>query len=264
MGADFSSKLPMVAAEVVVFTIRDGRLMLLLIQRRDDPYRGCWALPGDWVGVDEDLEQTALRALAAQTGASGVYLEQLYTFGKPGRDPRARVISVAYYALVVSESLRLWAAGSAVNVGWFSREEACDLAFDHAEIVASAHERLVAKLDYSTIAFQFLPVEFTLSQLQGVYETIRQDPLDKRNFRKWILARAAIEETGQVHREGSHRPARLYRVRNPGRVEIIRQERPGGSRGQAGRDSSLRVRGPAPNALQAPARRVSASERGQE
>ena len=242
MADGCSSELPMVAADVVVFTIRDDRLKLLLVQRSDEPYRTRWALPGDWIRVDEDLEQTALRALAAQTGVSGVYLEQLYTFGKPGRDPRGRAISVAYYALVPSEDLRLRPAAGAADVDWFSQEEASDLALDHAEIVSVAHARLAAKLDYSTIAFQFLPAEFSLSQLQSVYETIRQEPLDKRNFRKWILARKAIEETGDVRRDGSHRPARLYRVRNPGTVEIIKHERPGGTRGQAGRGASLDLR----------------------
>lgn len=235
---------PLVTSDVVVFTIREGELMQLLIQRRHQPYGGRWALPGDRVRADEDLEHTALRALAAQTGVSGVYLEQLYTFGKPGRDPRGQAISVAHYALVPSEQLRLRAAGEAAHVGWFSKEQAHGLAFDHAEIIATAHARLVAKLDYSTIAFQFLPAEFTLSELQGVYETIRQEALDKRNFRKWILVRRAIEETGGVRREGSHRPARLYRVRNPGRVEIIRHERPGGTRGQPGREVALDGRGP--------------------
>jgi 8-oxo-dGTP diphosphatase len=235
---------PLVTSDVVVFTIREGELRLLLIKRRHEPHAGRWALPGDTLLPDEDLEHAALRALAAQTGVSGVYVEQLYTFGTPDRDPRGQVVSVAHYALVPSEQLRLRAAGEAAAVGWFAREQTSDLAFDHAEIVATAHARLVAKLDYSTIAFQFLPAQFTLSELQGVYETIREEALDKRNFRKWILARRAIEETGEVRRDGSHRPARLYRVRYPGRVEIIRHERPGGTRGQPGREMALHERGP--------------------
>lgn len=226
---------PVVTAEVVVFTIRDGRLKLLLVQRGQGPHQGTWALPGERVGVDEELDQTATQALVAQTGVSGVYLEQLYTFGRPGRDPRGRIITVAYYALTPSERFRLRAARDVQAVGWFDLDEAADLAFHHAEILATAHERLVAKLDYSTLAFQFMPEVFTLSELQAVYETIRREGLDKRNFRKWVLAQARIEETGEVRREGSHRPARLYRVKNPGKVEIIKQDRPGGARGQPGR-----------------------------
>ena len=118
-------------------------------------------------GVNEVLAPAVMRELEGSTGISGVYLEQLYTFGKPGRHPSARVIAVAYYALIPSEKLELKAASDAEAVGWFGVAQLQDLAFDHAEIVRTARERLVAKLDYSTIAFQFMPAEFTLSELQG-------------------------------------------------------------------------------------------------
>ena len=208
--------------DVVVFTIRDGQLKLLLIKRGGEPYRGKWALPGGFVGLDEGLDAAAARELEEETGVSKVYLEQLYTFGRVDRDPRERVITVAYYALIPSDKLEIRAATDAEAVGWFGMDELPKLAFDHKDIVAQAHERLVAKLDYSTIAFAFMPHRFTLSELQGVYETILQQEMDKRNFRKWILALEQIEETDEERRDGQHRPARLYRVKHPGKVEIIK------------------------------------------
>ncbi|MFZ5621947.1 MAG: NrtR DNA-binding winged helix domain-containing protein [Pseudomonadota bacterium] len=213
---------PAVTTDIVIFTIRDGRLKLLLIKRGGEPYQGRWALPGGFVELDEDLEASARRELEEETGVSGVYLEQLYTFGRPDRDPRERVITVAYYALIPSDQVRLQAATDAEAVGWFAFEELPPLAFDHDEIVAMAHQRLVAKLDYSTIAFQFLPREFTLSELQDVYEIIRREPVDKRNFRKQVLALGKLVETKKMKRDGAHRPARLYRVKSPGKVDIIK------------------------------------------
>ena len=213
---------PAVTTDIVIFTIRDGRLKLLLIKRGGEPYQGRWALPGGFVELDEDLESSARRELEEETGVSGVYLEQLYTFGRPDRDPRERVITVAYYALIPSDAVRLQAATDAEAVGWFAFEELPPLAFDHDEIVAMAHQRLVAKLDYSTIAFQFLPREFTLSELQDVYEIIRREPVDKRNFRKQVLALGKLVETKKLKRDGAHRPARLYRVKSPGKVDIIK------------------------------------------
>ena len=153
---------------------------------------------------------------------SGIYLEQLYTFGAPDRDPRERVITVAYFALIPSDQLVIRAASDADAVGWFGLKELPQLAFDHAEIVAMAHARLSAKLDYSTIAFQFMPAAFTLSELQQVYERILGEPLDKRNFRKRMLALQRIEPTGKQQRHGAHRPASLYRVIDRDKVYIIK------------------------------------------
>ena len=148
-------------------------MKLLLIKRAGEPYKGKWALPGGFVGMDEDLELGARRELEEETGISGVFLEQLYTFGKPYRDPRERVIAVAYYALTPFDKVQLRAATDAEAVGWLGMDELPKLAFDHAEIVEMAHERRVAKLD-STIAFQFMPQEFTLTELQDVYSIILQ------------------------------------------------------------------------------------------
>ncbi|MGB5198363.1 MAG: NUDIX domain-containing protein, partial [Sedimenticolaceae bacterium] len=214
---------PAVTADVVVFTIRDGRLSILLIRRANPPYQGDWALPGGFLDIGEDLDACATRELAEETGISGVYLEQLYTFGATHRDPRERVISVTYYALVPQDALATpRAASDAAEVGWHAFDDLPPLAFDHTKIAEMAHRRLVAKLDYSTIAFQFMPAAFTLSELQCVYEALRNQPLDKRNFRKRILSLGLIEETGRMRRNGKHRPAREYRVRHPKRVEIIK------------------------------------------
>jgi 8-oxo-dGTP diphosphatase len=213
---------PAVTTDVVLFTIREEKLQLLLIRRRNAPFRGQWALPGGFLDLDEDLAACALRELEEETGVGNVYLEQLYTFGAPRRDPRERVISVAYYGLAPSENLALKPDSDAAEAAWFALDDLPELAFDHREIVEKARERLVAKLEYSTIAFQFLPRQFTLSELQNVYEIIRSEPIDKRNFRKWVLGRNLIEETGGERRNGSHRPARLFRNKHPGRVEIIR------------------------------------------
>ena len=210
-----------VTTDIVIFTIRDESLKLLLIKRGLEPFKGTWALPGGFVNPDEALDVCARRELQEETGIADVFLEQLYTFGRPNRDPRERVITVAYYALIPSDRLALRAASDAQGVGWFDAETLPALAFDHNEIVSVALQRLRAKLDYSTIAFQFLPTTFTLSDLQRVYEIILGEAIDKRNFRKWILALDQIEETGDL-RQGSHRPAKLYRMKDPGSVEIIK------------------------------------------
>jgi 8-oxo-dGTP diphosphatase len=213
---------PAVSTDVVVFTIEAQTLELLLVRRANEPFRGMWALPGGFLDIDEDLEACALRELEEETGLRGVYLEQLYTFGEPRRDPRERVISVAYFALVPIDRVDPRAASDAAEVGWFPFNKLPELAFDHAEIIRLAHRRLVAKLDYSTIAFQFLPPTFTLSELQRVYETLRNAPLDKRNFRKRVLALGCLAETGRLRRTGSHRPAREYRLVDPEQVAFVK------------------------------------------
>jgi 8-oxo-dGTP diphosphatase len=213
---------PAVTTDIVVFTIRHESLKALLIKRADDPYLGSWALPGGFVEIGEDLADAAERELAEETGVTGVFLEQLYTFGKPDRDPRERVISVAYYALIPSDRIQIRAATDAEAVGWFGLDEIPSLAFDHQTIFNMALQRLRAKLDYSTIALQFMPQEFTLTELQSVYELILGEPIDKRNFRKRILALDAIQETGRERREGAHRPAKLYRAINRKTVQIIK------------------------------------------
>ncbi len=213
---------PAVTTDVVVFTVREERLSVLLVQRANAPFAGQWALPGGFVEPGESLEQGALRELLEETGLSGVYLEQLYTFGQPDRDPRERIISVAYIALAPAELLAPVAASDAQAVGWFWLDELPEPAFDHRDIIALAQQRLRAKLDYSTLAFKLLPESFTLGELQRVYEVIRGEVLDKRNFRKFMRSLNVLEESGSTRRAGQHKPARLYRLSQPGQLHYIR------------------------------------------
>ena len=213
---------PVLTTNIVVFSLRDEQLKLLLVRRQNPPFEGYWSLPGGVVGEDEDIEANAMRKLEEGTGVSGVYLEQLCTFGAPDRDPRERVVAIAYYALVPSKRLRWRADEHADDVDWFALDNLPELAFDHGEMVETAHQRLAAKLDYSTIAFQFMPERFTLSELQNVYQIILNCELDKRNFRKRMLAMDQIRQTPEVRKNGNHRPARLYRVNNPHEVQIIK------------------------------------------
>lgn len=213
---------PAVTTDIVIFTIRGERLKLLLIRRGEPPYEGQWALPGGFVQPDEDLDAGARRELVEETGLADVYLEQLYTFGAPDRDPRERVVTVAYFALVPTDRFELTAATDAAAADWFDLDDLPRLAFDHDAIVEMALARLSAKLGYSTIALQFMPDEFTLTELQQVYEIILREDLDKRNFRKQMLAQGHIEPTGTQRRDGSHRPAALYRTLAPERVELTK------------------------------------------
>src|SRR5947209_17711684 len=161
---------PSVTVDVVMMSLRQRDLQVLLIKRRSWPYEGMWAIPGGFVNMDESLETAAKRELQEETGVQDVYLEQLYTFGDPGRDPRTRVITVVYFALLSSQHLQLHAADDAVDVGWFSVYELPSLAFDHEKILNYALERLRGKLEYTTIAFSLLPAQYTLRELQRVYE----------------------------------------------------------------------------------------------
>jgi 8-oxo-dGTP diphosphatase len=213
---------PAVTTDVAVFTLREQQLQLLLIRRGQDPHKGKWALPGGFLEIDEDLESCAKRELKEETGASDLYIEQLFTFGEPHRDPRERVISVTYFALAPANKLSINAGSDAAEADWFPLTQLPELAFDHADIITLAQERLAAKTLYSTIAFQLMPETFTLSELQSVYEILRNEALDKRNFRKWILSLNQLEEAGGKRRNGNHRPAKIYRALNPNHVEIIR------------------------------------------
>src|SRR6266705_6213197 len=205
---------PSVTVDVVMMRLRQQDLQVLLIKRRSWPCEGMWAIPGGFVNMDEALETAAKRELQEETGVQDVYLEQLYTFGDPGRDPRTRVITVVYFALLDSARLQVRAADDAADVGWFPVYNLPELAFDHAKIFEYALARLRGKLDYTTIAFSLLPEQFTLRELQRVYEIILHRRLDKRNFRKKIRATGILQATGAKKMEGTHRPARLYRF-NP-------------------------------------------------
>ena len=213
---------PAVTVDITIFTVRNDELNILLIKRAEPPFQGEWAIPGGFVMENEDLEAAAERELVEETGVSGVYLEQLFTFGAPGRDPRGHTVTVAYSALIPSDNLELTASTDAEGVAWFAIDKLPELAFDHDDILEVAHDRLVAKLEYSTIVFQLMPEAFTLTELQHVYEIIERKEIDKRNFRKRILALGVIEATGDQKREGPHRPAKLYRVIDRSKVDVIK------------------------------------------
>jgi 8-oxo-dGTP diphosphatase len=219
----YSYPRPSVTTDVALLTLREQRLQLLLIRRSNPPHADMWALPGGFLEMDEDLPACAARELAEETGVSDVRLRQLYTFGRPDRDPRGRVISVAYYALLPARRLPgVRAASDASEAAWFPLDDLPSLAFDHAEIIALAQRRLAAELDDCKLALQLLPAAFTLSELQQAYEAVLGAPLDKRNFRKRMLALGDIEETGRLRRTGRHRPAREYRIKHRVRVEYER------------------------------------------
>lgn len=197
--------------DCVVFGLDVSDLKVLLIQRKLTPFQHAWALPGGFVRVDETLDEAARRELAEEAGVTDVYLEQLYTFGDLERDPRERVITVAYFALAKLSDHRIRAATDAMGVGWFALDDLPKLAFDHEMIVARAHERLRGKVRYAPVGFELLPPRFSLTQLQRLYEIILGTELDKRNFRKKILSMDLIVETDEVEQGVRHRAARLYR-----------------------------------------------------
>jgi 8-oxo-dGTP diphosphatase len=197
--------------DCVVFGFDEGELKVLLIQRARAPFKGRWALPGGFVRVAETLDAAARRELAEETGLQNVFLEQLYTFGTVHRDPRERVVSVAYYALVKLSDHQAKAATDAAQAGWFPLSQPPELAFDHADILAMALARLRGKVRYQPIGFELLPPKFTLSELQHLYEAILETRLDKRNFRKKVLGPGLLVPLDETRMAGRHRPAQLFR-----------------------------------------------------
>jgi 8-oxo-dGTP diphosphatase len=211
MAHTYEHPRPALTVDCVVFGLDEGDLKVLLIQRALEPFRGRWALPGGFVRMNESIEQAALRELREETGLTDVYLEQLYTFGDLDRDPRGRTVSVGYYALVALTGRHIAAATDASNAAWFALRDLPSLAFDHDRILDIAVDRLKGKVRYQPIGFELLPQKFTLSQLQHLYETILERPLDKRNFRKKILGMDVLKETDEIETDVAHRAARLYR-----------------------------------------------------
>jgi len=202
---------PALTVDCVVFGLDEEDLKVLLIQRKHDPFAGRWAFPGGFVDVGETPEEAARRELEEETGLKKIYLEQLYTFGEPDRDPREHVVSVGHYALVNIVGQRLRAADDACDAGWFPVLRPPRLAFDHARILRVAHERLRGKVRWQPVGFELLPRRFTLSQLQHLYETILGEKIDKRNFRRRFLQTGLLVDTDQTQKQVAHRAARLYR-----------------------------------------------------
>lgn len=221
MNFSYEYARPALTVDCVVFGFDEGDLKVLLIKRGLAPFRGKWALPGGFVRVDETLDEAARRELREEAGLERVFLEQLYTFGAVKRDPRERVVSVAYYALVRLSDHTTRAATDANDALWFPLNDHPPLAFDHAEILAMALRRLRGKLRYEPVGFELLPEKFTLSQLQHLYEAVLGQPLDRRNFRKKVLGFDLLIPLEETLREGAHRPAQLYRF-DPDRYEQLK------------------------------------------
>jgi len=212
---------PYVAVDVAIFTVDAGELKVLVVKAHEGPSAGRWAFPGGRVALDESLEAAAGRELSAKTGLGGVYLEQLRTFGDPRRDPQARVVSTAYFALVPAKDMVERSAKYA-DVTWLAMRRLPRLAYDHDAIAKAALDRLRAKLAYTNIVYGLLPAAFTLGELQRIYEIILGRGLDRRNFRKKLLASGLLRPLDR-QRRGPHRPAALYRFarRRPAVVEML-------------------------------------------
>ena len=202
---------PLVTVDVVLFSMTKGELKVLLLKRASEPFKDLWSIPGGFINLGETLEEAAKRWLEQRTGVSDIYIEQLGAFGTPDRDPRTRVITVSYFAVVNFDKIQTPEALKHDDTAWITIEDLPTLAFDHNEIIHNALVRLREKVQTSPIAFQLLPEKFTLTQLQKVYELILKKEIDKRNFRKKALASGILFELmGETKMDGFHRPAQLY------------------------------------------------------
>ncbi|MBS3122700.1 NUDIX hydrolase [Candidatus Woesearchaeota archaeon] len=201
-----------IAVDAVVFTILHNQLKLLLIKRKNEPFKGKFALPGGFVERDENLEDAAKRELEEETGVKNIFLKKMHAFGDVGRDPRGRVISIPFLALIDAEELKLHATDDAELAKWGSVDSLPkhELAFDHKEIIKEALGLLRFELKETNIAFEIMPKRFTLTELQRAYEIILDKQLDKRNFRKQIFELSLLKEHSETKMEGAHRPAKLF------------------------------------------------------
>lgn len=204
---------PAVAVDMAIWSCVEGDLQLLLIRRAVEPFKGKWALPGGFLRIAEDLEAAAKRELQEETGLTNVPLFQIGAFGAPDRDPRERVISVAHGAIVRAEEVHINAGTDATEARWWSMKSLPPLAFDHPAIIEQGRAHLINAARHTDAALRFLPAEFTLTELQHVYEAVYGETLDKRNFRKWIDQMAWLRPTKKYATGGRHRPALLYRAR---------------------------------------------------
>ncbi|HCQ31022.1 TPA: NUDIX hydrolase [Candidatus Collierbacteria bacterium] len=205
---------PSVTVDVLLFTVEDNELKVLLVKRDEAPFEDSWALPGGFVKMNESLDEAADRELSEETGVRNLYLEQLYTFGNPNRDPRTRVITITYMALTAKSEWKLKSSGDVKEAKFFSVGKLPKLAFDHTEIIKYGLQRLRNKLGYTNIVLGLLPGSFTLTELQRVYEIILKTKIDKRNFRKKILSTGLIVASGKKLEGIAHRPAMLYSFKN--------------------------------------------------
>lgn len=211
---------PALTVDCVIFGLDDGKLKILLIERGLEPYKGRWAFPGGFVDMEETIDAAAMRELQEETGLKNVFMEQLCTFGGVDRDPRGRVVSVAYFALVNKINSQVKAGDDASNAKWFTISETPQLAFDHDMILRVAFNRLKGKIKYQPIGFELLPEKFTLSQLQHLYEVILETSIDKRNFRKKILGMGLLIELDEKEENVSHRAASYYKFDKKKYIEL--------------------------------------------
>ncbi len=213
MSFTYEFERPGLTVDGVIFglDLDEEVLKVVLVERDVEPFAGMWAIPGGFVRNGESLEQAALRELREETGIADVFLEQLYTFGKPNRDPRGWVVSVAYYALVAPDQHHLLATTDARRAEWFPVNRLPKLPFDHDEILHIALQRLRGKLTYAPIGFELLPDKFSIRQLQTLYEIVLGQKLDNRNFRKKIFSLDVLKELNEIQTGVAHRAARLYK-----------------------------------------------------
>lgn len=214
------------AVDAIVFGYsREDGISVLLIQRKYEPFKNAWAIPGGFVQENEPLEEAAERELQEETGIAVNYLEQLYTFGEPSRDPRQRIVSVAYFGLVkTSQYQELKASTDAENAKWFSIKKIPALAFDHRQILNVAIERLRAKIRYQPIGFELLDKKFPFSDLEKLYAALLDKEINRRNFSKKILSFGFLEDTGEVYKqEGKGRPSNMYRFNTKRYKELLKE-----------------------------------------
>lgn len=214
-----------ISVDAVVFgyTSAEG-LMILLIERKEPPFKGMWALPGGLVKDEESLEDAVYRELKEETGIKLNYLEQLYSFGKPGRDPRNRVVSVAYFGMVRQDKFKVEASSDASDAKWFSMNTLPKLAFDHREIIRLAMERLRSKIVYEPVGFELLNKEFPFSELEKLYSDVLGRPIDRRNFKKKVMGYGILTDTGKKQAiAGSGRPGSLYKFNERRYAELLKK-----------------------------------------
>jgi len=198
------------SVDAVVFGYEEGNISVLLIKRKYEPFKGQWAIPGGFVENDESLEDAVERELFEETGIKINYLEQLYTFGKPNRDPRGRVVSIAYFGLVRPNAFKIYASTDAEQAQWFNINDLPKLSFDHKEILKTAIARLQGKITYEPIGFELLDKKFPFSDLEKLYTTLLGREIDRRNFRKKIVGLNVLDELDEKVSKGSGRPANLF------------------------------------------------------
>lgn len=201
---------PAVTTDCIIFGFDEGELKVLLIKRGIEPFIGKWAFPGGFLQMDENSDQCALRELYEETGVKNVFIEQLYTFSDVDRDPRGRVITISYYALIKLSDYRLKAGDDASNAEWFPISKVPPLAFDHDRILRVAIARLRGKIRYQPIGFELLPEKFTMPELQSLYETVLEMQLDRRNFRKKILETGLLIDHNETVKGLPHKGAKYF------------------------------------------------------